>query len=48
VTTTSGPTSERLKPRAPGRHDLRRRLLTVLVLAACAVTVLLAVPDLRP
>src|SRR5579884_754992 len=25
-----------------------RRLLTVLVLAACAVTVLLAVPDLRP
>ncbi len=30
------------------RHDLRRRLLTVLVLAICAGTVLLAVPDLRP
>jgi uncharacterized membrane protein YbhN (UPF0104 family) len=30
------------------RHDLRRRLLTVLVLAVCVATVLLAVPDLRP
>jgi uncharacterized membrane protein YbhN (UPF0104 family) len=30
------------------RHDLRRRLLTVLVLAICVGTVLLAVPDLRP
>jgi uncharacterized membrane protein YbhN (UPF0104 family) len=30
------------------RHDLRRRLLTVLVPAVCVVTVLLAVPDLRP
>jgi hypothetical protein len=30
------------------RHDLRRRLLTVLVLTICVGTVLLAVPDLRP
>ena len=30
------------------RHGLRRRLLTMLVLAICAATVLLAVPDLRP
>jgi uncharacterized membrane protein YbhN (UPF0104 family) len=30
------------------RHDLRRRLLTVLVLGICAVTALVAVPDLRP
>jgi uncharacterized membrane protein YbhN (UPF0104 family) len=30
------------------RHDLRRRLLTVLVPAVCVVTGLLAVPDLRP
>jgi uncharacterized membrane protein YbhN (UPF0104 family) len=30
------------------RYDLRRRLLTVLVLGGCVVTVLLAVPDLRP
>jgi hypothetical protein len=48
VTTTSSPTPEPLTPLATGRHDLRRRLLTVLVLAACAVTVLPAVPDLRP
>jgi uncharacterized membrane protein YbhN (UPF0104 family) len=42
---------ERLARPAPhvrDRHDLRRRLLTVLVLAVCVVTVLLAVPDLRP
>jgi uncharacterized membrane protein YbhN (UPF0104 family) len=31
-----------------GRHDLRRRLLTMLVLAICVATALLAVPDLRP
>jgi uncharacterized membrane protein YbhN (UPF0104 family) len=31
-----------------GRRAVLRRLLTVLVLAVCAVTVLLAVPDLRP
>ena len=30
------------------RHDLRRRLLTVVVLAICVGAVLLAVPDLRP
>ena len=30
------------------RRAVLRRLLTVLVLAVCAVTVLLAVPDLRP
>ena len=30
------------------RRAVARRLLTVLVLAVCAVTVLLAVPDLRP
>src|ERR1039458_9475407 len=36
------------QPPALDRHDLRRRLLTVLVLAVCVVTVLLAVPDLRP
>jgi hypothetical protein len=30
------------------QHDLRRRLLTMLVLAVCVATVLLAVPDLRP
>jgi uncharacterized membrane protein YbhN (UPF0104 family) len=35
------------QPPALDRHDLRRRLLTMLVLAACVVTVLLAVPDLR-
>jgi uncharacterized membrane protein YbhN (UPF0104 family) len=48
VTTTSSPTSEPLTPPGTRRHDLRRRLLTMLVLAACGVTVLLAVPDLRP
>jgi uncharacterized membrane protein YbhN (UPF0104 family) len=59
VTTTSTPT-EQIKPPARrlagrarqepeiDRHDLRRRLLTVLVLAACAATLVLAVPDLRP
>jgi uncharacterized membrane protein YbhN (UPF0104 family) len=31
-----------------GRHELRRRLLTLLVLAVSVTTVLLAVPDLRP
>ena len=36
------------QPLAVDRHDLRRRLLTVLVLAVCVATVLLAVPDLRP
>jgi uncharacterized membrane protein YbhN (UPF0104 family) len=30
------------------RHDLRRRLLTVVVLAICVGTVVVAVPDLRP
>jgi len=30
------------------RRELPRRLLTILVLVACVVTVLLAVPDLRP
>ncbi len=33
---------------AVDRHRLPRRLLTVLVLGACVITVLLAVPDLRP
>ena len=37
-----------LAPAALERHDLRRRVITVLVLAVCAGTVLLAVPDLRP
>jgi hypothetical protein len=36
------------QPLAIDRHDLRRRLLTALVLAVCVATVLLAVPDLRP
>ncbi len=37
------------RPAAPiERADLRRRLLTVAVLAACVGAVLLAVPDLRP
>ncbi len=37
-------------PRLPeiGGHDLRRRVLTMLVLAICVATALLAVPDLRP
>ena len=30
------------------RHDLRRRLLTVVVLAICVGTAVVAVPDLRP
>ncbi len=38
----------RQEPAQLERHDLRRRLLTALVLAACVATVLLAVPDLRP
>ena len=33
---------------ASNRRRLSRRLLTVLVLAVCVITVLLAVPDLRP
>jgi uncharacterized membrane protein YbhN (UPF0104 family) len=37
-----------LAPEQLERHDLRRRLLTVLVLGICAGTALLAVPDLRP
>ncbi len=37
------------RPAAPlDRNDLRRRLLTVVVLAICVGTVVLAVPDLRP
>ena len=42
------------RPAAPGsavrgeRHDLRRRLLTVVVLAVCLGAVVAAVPDLRP
>lgn len=36
------------QPPAIDRRGLRRRLLTVVVLAVCVVTVLLAVPDLRP
>jgi hypothetical protein len=36
------------QPPAIDQHDLRRRLLTMLVLAVCVATVLLAVPDLRP
>jgi uncharacterized membrane protein YbhN (UPF0104 family) len=37
------------RPAAPiGRHDLRRRLLTVVVLAVCVGAVVAAVPDLRP
>ena len=39
---SAGPTS------VADRRAVLRRLLTVLVLAVCAVTVLLAVPDLRP
>jgi uncharacterized membrane protein YbhN (UPF0104 family) len=39
---TAGPQPE------VNRHSVRRRLLTMLVLAACGVTVLLAVPDLHP
>jgi uncharacterized membrane protein YbhN (UPF0104 family) len=37
-------------PQAPAvdRNDLRRRLLTAVVLGVCVATVLLAVPDLRP
>jgi uncharacterized membrane protein YbhN (UPF0104 family) len=37
-----------LQPPAIDRHDLRRRLLTILVPVVCVATVLLAVPDLRP
>ncbi len=37
-----------LAPTQLERHDLRRRLVTVLVLSVCAGTALLAVPDLRP
>src|SRR5438270_78757 len=33
---------------ATAQHGLLRRLLTVLVLAVCVITALLAVPDLRP
>jgi uncharacterized membrane protein YbhN (UPF0104 family) len=37
------------RPAAPiERHDLRRRLLTVVVLAVCVGAVVAAVPDLRP
>jgi uncharacterized membrane protein YbhN (UPF0104 family) len=36
------------QPPPVDRHDLRRRVLTMLVLAACVATALLAVPDLRP
>ena len=37
------------RPAAPiERNDLRRRLLTVVVLAVCVGAVVLAVPDLRP
>lgn len=38
----------RRRPSPPYRRALAKRLLTILVLAACVVTVLLAVPDLRP
>jgi uncharacterized membrane protein YbhN (UPF0104 family) len=41
------PTREE-QPPAIDRRSVRRRLLTVLVLALCVVTALLAVPDLRP
>jgi uncharacterized membrane protein YbhN (UPF0104 family) len=34
--------------RIPAPHDLRRRLLTVVVLAICLATVVAAVPDLHP
>jgi uncharacterized membrane protein YbhN (UPF0104 family) len=37
------------RPAAPGeRHDLRRRLLTVVLLTVCVGAVVAAVPDLRP
>lgn len=36
------------RPAEPGRGVALRRLLTVVVLAVCVLTVLLAVPDLRP
>ncbi len=42
---------EPAQPLAPAqleRHDLRRQLLTVALLAVCVGTILLAVPDLRP
>ena len=36
------------QPPTIDQHDLRRRLITMLVLAVCVATVLLTVPDLRP
>jgi hypothetical protein len=60
MTATGAPTAEPVQVRASklperqrqplaiDRLGLRRRLLTMTVLALCMVTVLLAVPDLRP
>ena len=36
------------EPSSIDRRSLRRRLLTAMVLAVCVITVVLAVPDLRP
>jgi uncharacterized membrane protein YbhN (UPF0104 family) len=41
-------TRRRGEPSSIDRRRLRRRLLTALVLAVCVITVVLAVPDLRP
>lgn len=41
-------TRRRGEPSSIDRRSLRRRLLTALVLAVCVITVVLAVPDLRP
>ncbi|MFZ0041241.1 MAG: hypothetical protein WAK93_08040, partial [Solirubrobacteraceae bacterium] len=45
-----GPQPAENPERAPGidRRALRRRLVTLAILAACGITVLLAVPGLRP
>ncbi|HWE14055.1 MAG TPA: lysylphosphatidylglycerol synthase transmembrane domain-containing protein [Solirubrobacteraceae bacterium] len=60
MTTTNPPLDEHLEPRAPAdserveqppaidRSALRRRLVTVGLLAMCVLGILLAVPDLRP
>ncbi|MGI8572174.1 MAG: hypothetical protein ACR2L9_06050, partial [Solirubrobacteraceae bacterium] len=44
----SGRTAQRRRPPTLDHGVLLRRLLTIVVLALCVVTVLLAVPDLWP
>jgi uncharacterized membrane protein YbhN (UPF0104 family) len=46
--TARGPARQGRQAPTVDRRDLTRRLITVLVLAVCVATVLLAVPDLRP